>query len=39
MEIFHENFLILLTRHGIKKPKAPFSGGNVFILPKMSSAF
>ena len=25
MEIFHENFRVLLTRHGIKKPKAPFS--------------
>ena len=25
MEIFYEKFLVLLRRHGIKKPKAPFS--------------
>ena len=46
MEIFHENFLVLLRRHYIKKTESPFFytfetifDGKVFILPKMTSDF
>ena len=31
MEIFHENFLVLLARHGIKKMKVPHGVKSVQI--------